>query len=101
MIIVKTAPRRLDKFRSRTLGCRHLTRCWGLAELHKETVRCVAKRTLIFIHPPTVTGGVVAESSLCRGVGDNLLVTVTATGSNQVGQLGHRPDPIEVVVMET
>lgn len=83
MIIVKTAPRRLDKFRSRTLGCRQLTRCWRPAELHKEAVRCVAKRTLIFIHPPTVTG----RSPL--------------TGSNQVGQLGHRPDPIEVVVMET
>jgi hypothetical protein len=42
MGIVKTAPRRLDKFRSRILGCRNLTGCWRPAELHKEAVRCVA-----------------------------------------------------------
>jgi hypothetical protein len=55
MVIVKTAPRRLDKFRSRTLGCRNLTRCWAPAELHKEAVRGVAKRTFTFIHAATVS----------------------------------------------
>jgi hypothetical protein len=55
MVIVKTAPRRLDKFCSRILGCRNLTGCWRPAELHKEAVRCVAKRTLTFVHRSTVS----------------------------------------------
>jgi hypothetical protein len=55
MVIVKTAPRLLDKFRSRTLGCRNLTRCRGPAKLHKEAVRGVAKRTFTFIHAATVS----------------------------------------------
>lgn len=55
MVIVKTAPRRLDKFRSRSLSCRNLTRCWGPAELHKKAVRGVAKRTVTFLHLSTVS----------------------------------------------
>jgi len=55
MVIVKTAPRRLDKFRSRILGRRNLTHRWRPAEFHKKAVRCVAKRTLTFVHPSTVS----------------------------------------------
>ena len=55
VVIVKTAPRRLDEFRSRTLGCGDFIRCWRPAELHKEAVRSVAKRTVTFIHPSTVS----------------------------------------------
>lgn len=55
MVIVKAAPRRLDKFRSRILGCRNLTHRWRPAELHKEAVRCVAKRPITFVHPSTVS----------------------------------------------
>ena len=55
MVIVKTAPRRLDKVRSRILGRCHLTHRWRPAELHEEAVRCVAKRTLTFVHPSTVS----------------------------------------------
>jgi hypothetical protein len=55
MVIMKTAPRRLDKFRGRILGCRNLTHRRRPAELHKEAVRCVSKRTLTFVHPSTVS----------------------------------------------
>jgi hypothetical protein len=55
MVIVKATPPRPDKFCSRTLGRRNLTGRRRPPELHKEAVRCVAKRTLIFIHPSTVS----------------------------------------------
>jgi hypothetical protein len=55
MVIVQTPPTRPDKLRRRTLGRRNLTRCWRPAQLHKEAICCVAKGTLTFIHPSTVS----------------------------------------------
>ena len=66
MVIVKTAPRRLDQFRSRILGRCNLTHRWRPAELDKEAVRCVAKRTLTFVHPSTVSLPPLTGSGLAR-----------------------------------